>query len=541
MDKVFAVLIWLAKKLAARWRWFRYFLNGFLINRIVGSTRTRPHPWSTRDDYVSWSGLTDRSFSARHLPPEDIADLPPVDDVIALFRAPRDPEDPKREQQRLCPKSTCLFPAFAQYLTDGFIRTEIANDFFTETTTENRKKNTSNHEIDLSPLYGRTWAQTLVLRTLSEAPDKRGKLKSEVVGGEEWPLRLFLPGGAAFDPQFCDASGKPILDTPLGIDHSTPEGRESMFAVGGDRANAIVQVSMINALFLREHNRLAGLLAAKHPHWLDERVFQTARNSVIFMFIKIVVEDYINHINGSGFALIADPSIAWRARWSRPNWITAEFSLLYRWHSLIPASMKWNGETIRTVSQSLSNVALLERGMVAAFADVSANRATELGLHNTADFLMFAEDKAVNQARINRIAPFARYWNAFGRKKSLTAFDQITPDAALRGRLKELYGSAQRMEFYAGLFAEARSPDSPLPGLLGSMVAVDAFSQALTNPLLSEHVWGDEVTRVQTFDDIGIAAIEATGTLRDVLARNAHLPDEVFVGMTRQGWEPGAE
>jgi prostaglandin-endoperoxide synthase 2 len=179
--------------------------------------------------------------------------------------------------------------------------------------------------------------------------------------------------------------------------------------------------------------------------------------------------------------------------------------------------------------------------MVSAFANVSANRATELSLHNTADFLMFAEDKAINQARVNRIAPFARYWNAFGRMQPLLHFEQLTDNAALRGRLKELYGSVERMEFYVGLFAEKRTPDSPLPRLLGTMVAVDAFSQALTNPLLSEHIWGDFETREKTFDALGVAAIEETRSLRDVLARNANVPDDAFVGMTRQGWKPRQE
>ncbi len=73
------------------------------------------------------------------------------------------------------------------------------------------------------------------------------------------------------------------------------------------------------------------------------------------------------------------------------------------------------------------------------------------------------------------------------------------------------------------------------------MVAVDAFSQALTNPLLSQHIWGDFETREKTFDALGVAAIEETRSLRDVLARNAHVPDDVFVGMTRQGWKPRQE
>ena len=83
-------------------------------------------------------------------------------------------------------------------LTDGFIRTMIFNDFATGETIEDRRRNTSNHEIDLCPLYGRTFEQVMALRTMSEEPELRGKLKSEIVNGEEHPLRLFQPGGDAF-------------------------------------------------------------------------------------------------------------------------------------------------------------------------------------------------------------------------------------------------------------------------------------------------------------------------------------------------------
>lgn len=82
---------------------------------------------------------------------------------------------------RECKKSTCLFPAFAQYLTDGFIRTLMPNTSLEkDRTNENtlRKQNTSNHEIDLSPLYGRTIEQTKQLRCKEGG---KGKLKSQFI------------------------------------------------------------------------------------------------------------------------------------------------------------------------------------------------------------------------------------------------------------------------------------------------------------------------------------------------------------------------
>ncbi|MHA7819247.1 MAG: peroxidase family protein [Erythrobacter sp.] len=509
-------------------------INRIAIDRLVKATRNRPHPWSTLSDHVSWRGLTDRSYSARHLPAETIRDLPPLEEVGELFRVR------EGEEQQPCPKSTCLFPAFAQYLTDGFIRTMISNELGVAEDQEDRARNTSNHEIDLCPLYGRNLTQERALRTLSPHPDERGKLKSEVADGEEWPLKLFETGGERYNPEFLDHTGRRLLDTPLGINKAPPSFRETLFAVGGDRANAAPQVSMMNTLFLREHNRLAGIIASELHGWDDQRVFDATRASVTVMFIKIVVEEYINHINSTPLRLTADSSGAWKGGWNRPNWITAEFSLLYRWHSLIPEVMSWAGTPQSGAVLRLNNAPLIAGGLANAFVDMSANRATELGLHNTAEFLIPVEIAAVKQGRDNRIAPFVRYQRAFGHKPA-SSFADITPDQRLQQELGALYDGVERLEFYTGLFAQPRTKDGPLPPLLQTMVAVDAFSQALTNPLLSEHVWGDPKVARDTFTPEGLAAIRGTGSLRDILERNSTGLGDRFVGMTREGWRRGRE
>ncbi|MEM8696265.1 MAG: peroxidase family protein [Pseudomonadota bacterium] len=516
-------------------------MNALLINRLVDSARTRPHPWSTRDDYVTWPGLKDRSYFGRLLPntrwpgamkPE----TPPPEEVVDLFIA-------EPGQQRLCPKSTCLFPAFAQYLTDGFLRTRLSN----VAAEEDRTRTTSNHEIDLSTLYGRTDWQTRALRLQSNDPGKKGRLKFEEIDGEEWPLRLFLPGGIKVDPQFLDPeTGAPLLDTPLGIDNASAEMCETLFAVGGDRVNAAPQTAMMNVLFLREHNRVAGMIEQDHPGWNDDRVFETVRNILIVLFIKLVVEEYINHISTAKFKLHAWPDVAWKAGWNRENWMTIEFTLLYRWHSLVPQTMRWAGQEIDGKLLLLNNKVLLDRGLANAFVDISDNAATELGLGNAADFMRKAEMDALRQSQINDMQGYAAYRKAMGKKvpknfaalvgKSKDPIEQ-THRSALAGRLEELYGSVDRLEFYTGLFAEPRERNGPLPDLLTAMVAMDAFSQALTNPLLSEHVWGNEDNRRETFTDRGLAIIAETGSLRDILARNATGLGDRFVGMTRPDWK----
>ena len=510
-------------------------VNRIVIDRAVNVARNRPHPWSTRHDYISWAGLTDRSYNARLLPakPYPAAEArgtrrPPLAETAALFARPAG------QPQRLCAKSTGLFPAFAQYLTDGFIRTKLDNN----PALEDRRRTTSNHEIDLSPLYGRTEAQTIALRLRSTDPAKRGRLKSQTLNGEEFPLFLYGADGKLV-PEFA------VLDLPLGLEHVSPAGKATLFAVGGDRVNAAPQTAMINTLFLREHNRVAGILAGENPGWDDERVFETTRNIIIVIFIKLVVEEYINHINTTEFPLQADPSGAWRARWNRPNWMTVEFSLLYRWHGLVSETISWGGQPLPGGAALLDNSLLIGNGLANSFVAVSANQAAALGLENLASFLLGAEKKAVEQARTNNVASYNDYRIAMGMEpaRNFAAIVGSSDDAAenarlsaLATRLQGLYGDVANVEFYVGLFAERPEKNGPLPELVSAMVAMDAFSQALTNPLLSEHVWGNPANKRLAFTDTGIDLFKKTKRLRDILQRNSTGLGNRFVGMTRPDW-----
>jgi len=516
-------------------------VNRFVIDRAVKVARSRPHPWTTKHDYISWTGLTDRTYNARLLPAKPYPSVealgtrrPPLEDVAALFARPAG-------AQRLCGKSTGLFPAFAQYLTDGFIRTQLHNvDALTD-----RRRTTSNHEIDMSPLYGRTQLQMRALRTMSEDVGARGRLKSQTINGEEHSPFLYAPDGT-IAAGFADANGEPLLDMPLGLKNASAEGRASLFAVGGDRVNAAPQTAMINTLWLREHNRLAAMLVATHPDWDDERVFETARNIIIVMFIKIVVEEYINHINTTVFPLKADPQAAWGAKWNRQNWMTVEFSLLYRWHGLVLEEVDWGGVTRPGRSMLLDNRLLLQGGLADSFVQVSANRASALGLENLASFLLPAELDAIKQARLNNLASYNDYRIAMGMEpaRNFATIVGASDDpgeaarlASIAARLKELYGDVDNVEFYVGLFAERIEKNGPLPELISAMVAMDAFSQALTNPLLSEHVWGNPHNKRLAFTDEGLVAVESTETLRDVLRRNSEGLAGGFVGMTRPQWQ----
>jgi prostaglandin-endoperoxide synthase 2 len=528
--------------------WLDGVVTHKVVNLAVGATRTRPHPWSTFAPYICWDGLTDRGYLGRHLPPRDLSPYPDIKAVMELFKRPTG-------VQTLSKKSTCLFPAFAQYLTDGFIRTLPTDPAQT----------TTNHEIDLCPLYGRTRAQTRALRELNHPEGKKGRLKTQSINGEDFAPFFFQADGCTPKPEF-DELDYPLFSPSQPLRPKPPETRpdwvplgrdkkpitpwpptepsvdtKTIFAFGGDRANSTPFTSMLNTLLLREHNRLAAGLEAQNPDWDDERVFQTARNITIVMFIKLVVEEYINHILPAPFGIGADPSVAWTANWNRPNRMTAEFSMLYRWHSLMPDTINWDGTTIGMDKFQLHNQPLLDVGLKNAFEIASAAATGQIGAFNTTDALLKIEALSISQARNNDLASYNDYRAAFGMERA-TSFEQISANPAVRAKLQALYDTPDKVEFYPGLFAEDTIHNGVLPSLLTSMVAVDAFSQALTNPLLSEHVWSRQPEGSgwpDAFTEWGRAEIARTHKLVDILGRNVLQPPTRPVEMTQATWHYG--
>jgi len=68
--------------------------------------------------------------------------------------------------------------------------------------------------------------------------------------------------------------------------------------------------------------------------------------------IKIVIEDYVQHLSGFQFKLLYDPTLMHDTPIGYSNQIHSEFNLLYHWHALMP-------DTIRVKSDDYSLRSLL--------------------------------------------------------------------------------------------------------------------------------------------------------------------------------------
>src|SRR4051794_28185581 len=221
----------------------RSLISRAVINQFGYSTTLRPRALSLAADYTSWRSLTDRTFSGRHLPPataEEQAALPPEADVVSLYR---------RERMIPSTDTSVMFMFFAQWFTDSFLRTSLTD----------WRKNESNHEIDLCQIYGVNPDRTELLRS-----HEGGRLKSQLIDGEEYPAFYFEPRGAGgalvVKPEFAQLHDPGfITDVIL---RSAPEAqKDTFFAVGLEHGNSTIGNTIMNVVCLREHNRLAGILA----------------------------------------------------------------------------------------------------------------------------------------------------------------------------------------------------------------------------------------------------------------------------------------
>lgn len=488
----------------------RRFVSRRVINHYAYAAQARPRSISMAADYATWPGLVERRYSGRHLPPAvgtHAPAHPDLDKTVELFR---------RQSFTPAADTNTLFPMFAQWFVDGFLRTK-----WEPADARTFRENESNHEIDLNQIYGAGEAQTAVLRA-----HEGGRLRTQEINGEIWPAPLFEANGNG-EIQLADRFAvEPGLYTEVNFERVyndwSDDQKRFAFAVGLEHGNSTVGQAVMNTLFVREHNRTAGLLAKAHPDWDDERLFQTARNVTIVVLLNIVIGDYIVHIAPLPLRLEAIPGMAEKEHWYRTNWIAVEFALLYRWHDLIPDGMTVSGTFWPAHAFRRANEPIVSAGLDAVLRAAATERAGRIGLHNSAPFLADRDKLDIKglsllMGRTCRLASFNDYRRHFGLSPYKT-FDDLTGDPAITRELENLYGDIEKLEWFIGLFAEGYGDGSMMGELMTKMVANDAFTQALTNPLLARHVHNEE-----TFGKPGMEIVNTTKTLAEVIVRNTGL------------------
>ncbi|MGV6840661.1 MAG: peroxidase family protein [Planktomarina sp.] len=494
-----------------RFKPLRMWANKKIINRYSSTTAPRPLPFSLKSSYTSWASLTDMSYTGRQLP-EDTSGrvLPDLQEVTDLWRR-RGPEIPSED-------TSVFFAFFAQWFTDSFLRTDLSN----------RKKNTSNHEIDLCQIYGLTPEATEILRSKVD-----GKLRCQEIDGHIYPPFMFDPDKTTKEnwvwacPEYEHLHERKKLEF---IFQRTPEERlKYMFLTGLEHGNSSIGYTAVNTIFLREHNRLCDVLKAENPEWDDDRLFETVRMINIAVLLKLVLCDYINHVGSIDFPFELDPSVGEDQPWKRPNWISIEFDLLYRWHSMVPDKIRAGDNSYEAADYRSNPVLLMELGVENVLEATAQQKAGKIGLLNTHDMFFepfpspFEADKTiqsiqartVQMARDAKLMPMNAYRQAYGLKP-YKAMAELTDNPELEKELTRLYGTVDNVEWFTGLFAEWHDENCMTGDLMTRMVGYDAFTHVFSNPLASPGVFNED-----TFTKTGMHIIQDTTRVSQVIARNS--------------------
>jgi peroxidase len=156
------------------------------------------------------------------------------------------------------------------------------SNFVTDAAGVRQQINTDTSYLDLSQVYGSTNAVASILRTHSD-----GLLRTSA--GDLLPR----------ESSFTATQLATLNHDEGGIANDAHQVPDSQLFVAGDkRVNENIELTAVQTLFMRNHNRLATQLEALHPFWSDEQLYQEARKLNIAQMQIITYTGYLPSIMG---------------------------------------------------------------------------------------------------------------------------------------------------------------------------------------------------------------------------------------------------
>ena len=309
---------------------------------------------------------------------------------------------------------------------------------------------------------------------------------------------------------------------------------DELFLAGDVRANENIELTALQTLFVREHNRIAATLAARYRRLNDEALYQQARQAVVAQIQAITYNEFLPALLGrgaldryTGYDPTVNPGIA-------NEFSTAAFRL---GHSLLGDDVEFlddNGEETRDelpLSAAFFNPAVVsESGLEPILKYLASDRAQELdtGVVDGVRNFLFGPPGAggfdlaslnIQRGRDHGLADYNTTRVAYGLAP-VDSFDDVTTDPQLQAALEDLYGSVDNIDLWVGGLAE----DHVAGGSVGELfrtIVVDQFERLRD---------GDRFWYQAQLSSCERQSLERT-SLSDVIRRNTELSnvqDNVF-------------
>lgn len=319
-----------------------------------------------------------------------------------------------------------------------------------------------------------------------------------------------------------------------GLDNAGGPG-DNLFLAGDVRANENAALSAMHTLFVREHNRLAGEIAAEDPSLTDEEIYQQARALVTAEIQAITYNQFLPALLGEealGPYTGYDPTV-------NPGIANIFSTAAYRFgHSMLSSELLRLDETGNVADEGnlslrdafFSPDELTENGIDSLLRGMAAQQAQEIDnmvIDDVRNFLFGPPGSGgfdlaslniqrgrdhglpdYNQARIDvGLAP-------------VSSFADISSDPEVQAALASVYGDVNNIDVWVGGLAEDHVDDSSL-GELFHTVLVDQFERIRAG----DSFWYENVFEGQELIDL------QNTTLTDIIERNTDitgLRDNVF-------------
>jgi peroxidase len=322
------------------------------------------------------------------------------------------------------------------------------------------------------------------------------------------------------------------------LDNATAGGPASAYYLAGDvRANENIELTGMQTLFVREHNRLASQISKQNPKMTDEQVYQKARAIVIGEIQSITYNEFLPALLGAsairpyqGYNAKVNPGIS-------TEFSTAAFRL---GHSMLENDVEFldnNGNDVHDdvpLANAFFNPALIgQTGIDSILKYLASSNSEEVdtkvvdGLRN----FLFGPPGAggfdlaslnIQRGRDHGLSDYNTTRAKLGLPK-LTSFAQITSDAQVQKALQKLYGTVDNIDLWVGGLAEDHVQGSLL-GPTFQRIVSDQFTRTRDG----DRFWYQRDPMLTAQDR---QMIDHT-TLSDIIKRNStttNIQDNVFV------------
>jgi hypothetical protein len=339
-------------------------------------------------------------------------------------------------------------------------------------------------------------------------------------------ITAFIDGSMVYGSDAATAAGlRTFVGGKLRTSGSNmlPTDAGGSFVAGDVRVNENVELTSIQTLFMREHNRLADQIALNNPALTDEQIYHRARALVGGEIQSITYKQWLPALIGAnvlpsynGYRSGVNPGIA-------TEFSTSGFRL---GHSLINDDVEFFGNDGRPVRDAVElkdaffNPGLVGQTGIDGILKYGASTQSEELDNQIVDSLrnfLFGNpgqggfDLAslnIQRGRDHGLADYNTTRAAYGLPR-VTRFDQITSDPAVQANLQSLYGTVDNIDLWVGALAETHVPGGSV-GPLVRRIVVDQFTRLRD---------GDRFWFERAFSGSVLSGLEGV-TLADVIRRN---------------------